>query len=124
LWRHYCRHAGNHFKHSEREKAYGTAKTGTPVPFLTARDREGSENSELLRIQKVNEAFQAIWDVLDEREQLVVSLRFGLFDNEALTLSAAGEILGVSKERVRQIENRAIAKLGKQAKGLRIELPD
>jgi RNA polymerase sigma factor (sigma-70 family) len=72
----------------------------------------------------VNEAFQAIWDVLDEREQLVVSLRFGLFDNEALTLSAAGEILGVSKERVRQIENRAIAKLGKQAKGLRIELPD
>ncbi|TAK30003.1 MAG: sigma-70 family RNA polymerase sigma factor [Chloroflexota bacterium] len=55
-----------------------------------------------------------ISDVLDElsdRERSVLRLRFGLDDGRAKTLEEIGETLGVSRERVRQIEGEALAKL-------------
>lgn len=48
---------------------------------------------------------------LDPQEQLVIRLRFGLDDGDPWTLSAVGERLGVTRERVRQIESRGLAKL-------------
>lgn len=49
--------------------------------------------------------------VLTEREKTVVSMRYGLDDGNARTLASIGEELGISKERVRQIESNAIKKL-------------
>jgi len=49
---------------------------------------------------------------LSEREQEILTLRFGLDDSEPRTLAEAGEIIGVSRERIRQIEKRALQKLG------------
>jgi len=43
----------------------------------------------------------------------VIMLRFGLTDGQALTLARIGEILNISRERVRQIEREALAKLRK-----------
>jgi RNA polymerase primary sigma factor len=48
---------------------------------------------------------------LDPREQLVLTLRFGLCGSEQQTLVQVSKVLGVSKERVRQIEARALRKL-------------
>ncbi|NOZ78274.1 MAG: RNA polymerase sigma factor RpoD/SigA [Acidobacteria bacterium] len=48
---------------------------------------------------------------LPEREKKVLELRFGFFDDQPKTLREIGRILGLSRERVRQIENRALAKL-------------
>lgn len=48
---------------------------------------------------------------LSSREHLVVSARYGLEDNEECTLNEIGGRLGVSAERVRQIEQRALGKL-------------
>ena len=48
---------------------------------------------------------------LDPREQLVLTLRFGLNGTEQQTLVQVSKVLGVSKERVRQIEARALGKL-------------
>jgi RNA polymerase primary sigma factor len=45
------------------------------------------------------------------RERQVVQLRFGLGDNEAFTLEQVGRRLGVTRERVRQLEQKAIMKL-------------
>ena len=45
------------------------------------------------------------------REQEVLSLRFGLGGRERLSLSQVGKVLDVSKERVRQIQDRALQKL-------------
>ena len=48
---------------------------------------------------------------MDEREYEVLALRYGLTDSTALTLEEVGRRLNVTRERVRQIENRAIKKL-------------
>ncbi|HLX89275.1 MAG TPA: RNA polymerase sigma factor RpoD/SigA, partial [Acidimicrobiales bacterium] len=49
--------------------------------------------------------------VLSPREQTVLRLRYGLYGTEPHTLDQAGRILGVSRERVRQIERRAMEQL-------------
>jgi RNA polymerase primary sigma factor len=49
--------------------------------------------------------------LLRPREQEVLALRFGLGGRERLSLTQVGKILEVSKERVRQIEERALKKL-------------
>jgi RNA polymerase sigma factor (sigma-70 family) len=49
-------------------------------------------------------------DNLEERERVVLRLRFG-FDGDQYTLAGVAEVIGVTKERVRQIELRALNKL-------------
>ena len=53
--------------------------------------------------------------VLDEREQVIIERRFGLRGREESTLRRIGEQLGLSRERVRQIESQALAKLRERA---------
>ena len=48
---------------------------------------------------------------LTEREQEVLRLRFGLDDGESRTLEEVGEIFHVTRERIRQIEAKALRKL-------------
>ena len=52
---------------------------------------------------------------LTEREQQVIRLRYGLGEERPQTLEEIGSMLGVTRERVRQIEARAMEKLRKQA---------
>jgi RNA polymerase primary sigma factor len=52
---------------------------------------------------------------LDDREREVLRLRFGLTGDREYTLADVGRRLGLSRERVRQIEMRAVAKLRKNA---------
>ncbi|SLD92312.1 RNA polymerase sigma factor [Mycobacteroides abscessus subsp. massiliense] len=58
---------------------------------------------------------------LDEREQQVIRLRYGLDDGQARTLDQIGKLFGLSRERVRQIEREVMAKLrhGDRAERLR-----
>lgn len=48
---------------------------------------------------------------LTDRERTIISLRFGLYDGEPQTLEDVGRIFGVSRERIRQIECRALDRL-------------
>ena len=50
-------------------------------------------------------------DTLHEREQYVLRLYFGLDGNRELTLEDIGDLMGVTRERVRQIKKRALEKL-------------
>jgi RNA polymerase nonessential primary-like sigma factor len=56
---------------------------------------------------------------LTGQQQQVLTMRFGLNDSQPLTLAKIGEILNISRERVRQIEREAIAKLRKRKESIR-----
>ncbi len=58
--------------------------------------------------------------ILPEREQLVLELRFGLADGHTYTLEEVGRRLGVTRERARQMEHRALAKLRQEADAERL----
>jgi RNA polymerase primary sigma factor len=56
-------------------------------------------------------------EIMDQREATVLRLRFGLKDNEPRTLKEIGEVLGLTRERVRQIETEALGKLALSLNG-------
>ena len=60
-------------------------------------------------------------EVLDAREAQIVRAYFGLDDSEPLTLEEIGDALGVTRERVRQLRNRALEKMKAERGGLLIE---
>ncbi len=79
------------------------------VDFLT---KHGTADVEENIIQEVLE--KEVYDLLEklpEKERRVIELRFGLSGEEPKTLREIGEALGVSRERVRQLETRALRKL-------------
>ncbi|MGR3279929.1 sigma-70 family RNA polymerase sigma factor, partial [Acaryochloris marina NIES-2412] len=53
---------------------------------------------------------------LDERQRFIISQRYGLEDGEPKTLEEIGQQLGVSRERIRQIINKAMKKLERTAR--------
>ena len=57
------------------------------------------------------EALKEILDTLTEREADVLRMRFGMYEGRTHTLEEVGQIFGVTRERIRQIENKAIRKL-------------
>ncbi len=71
----------------------------TPDPFTVV--------AEVARCEEVSKALGS----LDERECRVLVLRYGIGGNPPRTLSNVGSELGITRERVRQIENRALGKL-------------
>jgi RNA polymerase primary sigma factor len=70
-------------------------------------DPEGDRTGDV----DTDEAVQKLITTLRPREQQVLALRFGLGGKERLSLSQVGRVLDVSKERVRQIQDRALQKL-------------
>jgi len=59
----------------------------------------------------LREQLYTILDSLNERERAVLEMRFGLKDGESHTLEEVGKAFGVTRERVRQIESKALRKL-------------
>lgn len=64
----------------------------------------------------LSDAVQQLLSRLNEREQEVISLRFGLADGKDRTLEEVGQMFGVTRERIRQIEAKALRKLTNPAR--------
>ena len=67
------------------------------------------------------EALKEILDTLTEREADVLRMRFGMFDGRTHTLEEVGQNFGVTRERIRQIENKAIRKLRHPSRAKKIK---
>jgi len=82
---------------------------------VLAQDQVAPIEDELIHRSDLHELANALLD-LDGKERQVVRLRFGLEDDEPRTLQEIGDLMHLSRERVRQIESRAKEKLRRSAR--------
>jgi len=79
---------------------------------LSTDERYSSNPEDLIGAQLENEEISAMIEKhLSDREQEILKIRYGLDDGTPKTLAETGRIIGVSRERIRQIEKRALQKL-------------
>jgi RNA polymerase primary sigma factor len=91
------------------EMPIGTGEDSSLADFIEDESIPGpidTASRELLR-----EQMRDLLESLSPRERGVLELRFGLDDGQARTLEEVGRIFGVTRERVRQIEAKALRKL-------------
>ena len=74
-------------------------------------DEEASEPSEAASFSLLREQLMDVLDTLTPREKKVLELRFGLVDGRTRTLEEVGKEFNVTRERIRQIEAKALRKL-------------
>ncbi|MEJ8306963.1 RNA polymerase sigma factor RpoD [Saccharibacillus sacchari] len=74
-------------------------------------DKEAIAPSKFAEAGLLREQLEEVLDTLTEREENVLRLRFGLEDGRARTLEEVGKEFGVTRERIRQIEAKALRKL-------------
>jgi RNA polymerase primary sigma factor/RNA polymerase sigma factor len=119
IMKNFARTIPEEFKHRDR------FRTSSDEMFSAAEDIRSDqveqESAQSLRKQQIVK----ILSRLDEREQKIIISRFGLdHRQEPQTLKQVGAEMGVTKERIRQLEARALSKLRMAAQEERIELPE
>ncbi|MCS7091530.1 MAG: RNA polymerase sigma factor RpoD [Limisphaera sp.] len=74
-------------------------------------DRNAEDPADLTGFNLLRERLQKVLESLGERERRVLELRFGLLDGYARTLEEVGKQFNVTRERIRQIEAKALRKM-------------
>ena len=77
----------------------------------TVGDEDASTPFESLRDKDLHDRVGRLLEVLDDREKKIISQRFGFDGRKQKTLEEVGEKLGVTRERIRQLQNSALLKL-------------
>jgi RNA polymerase primary sigma factor len=97
--------------------------TGHEEMFEAAADNRADEHEYESALKRMQEAVKGMLGHLDERERKIIISRFGLGGVSEQTLEQLGRELGITKERVRQIESRAQDKLRRIASEEKLDLP-
>ena len=74
-------------------------------------DEDAQTPFELLRDKNLRDEVSELLEVLDDRERKIIFKRFGLDGGKPKTLEEVGKIFGVTRERIRQLQNIALVKL-------------
>ena len=100
------------------EKPVGEEKDSELGDFIEDEDVPGPAETASHRL--LREEIEAVLNALTPREARVLQLRFGLTDGRSHTLKEVGEKFGVTRERIRQIETEALARLRSPARARRL----
>jgi RNA polymerase primary sigma factor len=119
IMKNFARTIPDEFKHQDR------FRTSNEEVFDFQQDRRADNFAMEIDQATRTDQIQKILHTLDQREQQIIVRRFGLDHRfEPLTLKEVGEAMGVTKERVRQLEARALSKLRAAASQAKIDLPE
>jgi RNA polymerase primary sigma factor len=101
------------------EKPIGEEEESELGDFV--QDEQAESPFDTASVQLRREDIQKALDSLPERERKVIELRFGLTGSQPCTLEEVGKAFGVTRERIRQIENNTLKRLETlpEAQGLR-----
>ncbi len=97
--------------------------TGHEEMFEAAADNRSDEHEAESLQKRMQEAVKGMLGLLDDRERKIIVSRYGLGGASEQTLEQLGRELGITKERVRQIESRAQDKLRRIANEEKLDLP-
>lgn len=84
-------------------------------------DQDATSPSEHAAYELLKEQLEDVLDTLTDREENVLRLRFGLDDGRTRTLEEVGKVFGVTRERIRQIEAKALRKLRHPSRSKRLK---
>ena len=84
-------------------------------------DQEAQSPSDHAAYELLKEQLEDVLDTLTDREENVLRLRFGLDDGRTRTLEEVGKVFGVTRERIRQIEAKALRKLRHPSRSKRLK---
>ena len=84
-------------------------------------DSEAQSPSDHAAYELLKEQLEDVLDTLTDREENVLRLRFGLDDGRTRTLEEVGRVFGVTRERIRQIEAKALRKLRHPSRSKRLK---
>lgn len=84
-------------------------------------DQEATSPSDHAAYEMLKEQLEDVLDTLTDREENVLRLRFGLDDGRTRTLEEVGKVFGVTRERIRQIEAKALRKLRHPSRSKRLK---
>lgn len=84
-------------------------------------DHEALAPADAAAYELLKEQLEDVLDTLTEREENVLRLRFGLDDGRTRTLEEVGKVFGVTRERIRQIEAKALRKLRHPSRSKRLK---
>lgn len=92
------------------KQVYGKDGETTSLGSLLQDDKYGSPEIDY-ETTAIKSYVAGLLEELDAKEQMVIRCRYGFNDEKSMSLSEIGLLMGYSKERIRQIEKRAVAKL-------------
>ena len=96
------------------ENAFQSTGKSLPDKEIKLKDRLVSETFQPSSISDRNSLrseIRRVMGILSEREAQIVEMRFGLTDGNQMTLEEIGKLFNVTRERIRQIEARALSKM-------------